>query len=177
MTNPNPVSGYHPGHYPYPPVRTRPMPASPACHCSSPMSPHSFPQTTYYQHWYPHQADAKSHAHVFDGSSTRQNPAEKHGDSSTSYHTSVCSNTYFPAQQLPGQSLAQDYQAYGQQTQLFPSPSSNPGTPYQNEFNGSAEFGVPYQHGQPSSVGSLTDALCPSGESIDRQFNPASPVI
>ena len=175
MANSTPLASYHPGHYPYPPVRTRPMPAS---HCSSPMSPHSSsPQATYYQHWHPHQAvtlDAKSHANLFDGSSTRQNPAEKQYDSPTSYHTSVCSNTYFPAQQLPGQSLSQDYQAYAQHTHIFPSPSSNPSTPYQNEFN--AEFGVPYQHGQPSSVGSLTDALCPSGETIDRQFTPASPV-
>ena len=55
------------------------------------------------------------------------------------------------------------------------SPSSGPDTPNQNDFN--LEFGVPYQLGQPSSVNSMTDALCPNGEiSIDRQTSPISPV-
>jgi len=80
--------------------------------------------------------------------------------------TPVASNSFIPAQQCPP--MGQDYHS-----QIFPSPSSNPSTPYQGEY---ADFGVPYQHGQPSSVNSLTDALCPSGETIDRQTTPGPPV-
>lgn len=55
--------------------------------------------------------------------------------------------------------------------------TSNPSTPYQqNELNSTNEFGVPYHHGQPSSVNSLTDALCPNGDTNDRQVTPTSPV-
>jgi hypothetical protein len=101
--------------------------------------------------------------------------------SSTSYQPSIYSNVYIPAQQLPPQSLQsstmpQEYQTYSNQSQIFPSPPSNPSTPYQGEFNGNTEFGVPYQQGQPSSVNSLTDALCPSGDTTDRQLTPGPPV-
>jgi hypothetical protein len=86
----------------------------------------------------------------------------------TSYHPSICS---IPAQQLTP--ITQEYQTFSNQSQIFPSPPSNPSTPYQGEFN---EFGVPYHHGQPSSVNSLTDALCPSGDTADRQLTPGPPV-
>lgn len=94
--------------------------------------------------------------------------------SSTSYHPTVSSNSFIPAQQLTP--ITQEYQTYSNQSQIFPSPPSNPSTPYQGEFNGNTEFGVPYHHGQPSSVNSLTDALCPSGDLNDRQLTPGPPV-
>lgn len=87
--------------------------------------------------------------------------------SSTAYYPTVSSNSFIPAQQLPP--IGQDYQS-----QIFPSPSSNPSTPYQGEYT---DFGVPYNHGQPSSVNSLTDALCPNGEIIDRQTTPGPPSV
>lgn len=87
--------------------------------------------------------------------------------SSPSYHPSLTSNSYIPAQQLTP--ISHEYPT-------FMSPLSNPSTPYQTEFNSNTEFGVPYHHGQPSSVNSLTDALCPSEISIDRQLTPGPPV-
>jgi len=114
---------------------------------------------------------------------------------STAYYPSVysTSNPYVPAQQLPPPSsitsIPQDHPMYTQtspstlshhQSQIFTSPLSNPGTPHQlhsnGEFNGTAEFGVPYHHGAPGSVNSLTDALCPSGDTTDRQMTPGPPV-
>ena len=66
------------------------------------------------------------------------------------------------------------------QSQVFTSPLSNPGTPHQlhnnGEFNGTMEFGVPYHHAAPGSVNSLTDALCPGGDTSDRQMTPGPPV-
>jgi hypothetical protein len=113
--------------------------------------------------------------------------------STTTYYPSVYStpNSYVSAQQLPPQSalsIPQDHPMYAQtspstlshhQSQIFTSPLSNPSTPYQlhnGEYNGTAEFGVPYHHGAPSSVNSLTDALCPSGDTTDRQMTPGPPV-
>jgi hypothetical protein len=115
---------------------------------------------------------------------------------STAYYPSVYStpNPYVPAQQLPPPSLStsipQDHPMYTQtspstlshyQSQIFTSPLSNPGTPHQihnnGEFNGTAEFGVPYHHGAPGSVNSLTDALCPSGDTTDRQMTPGPPSV
>lgn len=115
---------------------------------------------------------------------------------SAAYYPSVypTSNPYAPAQQLPppssNSSIPQDHPMYTQtspstlshhQSQIFTSPLSNPGTPHQihsnGEFNGTAEFGVPYHHGAPGSVNSLTDALCPSGgDTTDRQMTPGPPV-
>ena len=89
---------------------------------------------------------------------------DKPSISSTSYHPSIGSNSYIPAQQLTP--ISHEYP-------IFTSP---PSTPYQGEFNSNTEFGVPYHHGQPSSVNSLTDALCPSENSIDRQLTPGPPV-
>ena len=103
-----------------------------------------------------------------------QSKSEESFLSSTSYHPSTCSNSYIPAQQLIP--IAQEYQTFSNQSQVFPSPPSNPSTPYQGEFNGNTEFGVPYHPGQPSSVNSLTDALCPSGDTTDRQLTPGPPV-
>ncbi|CAF1035791.1 unnamed protein product [Rotaria sordida] len=115
--------------------------------------------------------------------------------SSTTYYPSVYStpNSYVPAQQLPPpstSSIPQDHPMYAQtspttlshhQSQIFTSPLSNPGTPHQihsnGEFNGTAEFGVPYHHGAPGSVNSLTDALCPSGDTNDRQMTPGPPSV
>jgi hypothetical protein len=108
----------------------------------------------------------------------------------TAYYPSIYPTSYVPAQQLPPQqsSLPQDHPMYAQtspstlshhQSQIFTSPLSNPGTPHQmhnGEFNGTAEFGVPYHHGAPGSVNSLTDALCPSGDTTDRQMTPGPPV-
>lgn len=94
--------------------------------------------------------------------------------SATSYHPTIASNSYIPAQQLTP--ISQEYQTFVNQSQIFPSPPSNPSTPYQGEFNGNTEFGVPYQQGQPSSVNSLTDALCPSADTTDRQLTPGPPV-
>jgi hypothetical protein len=113
---------------------------------------------------------------------------------STAYYPSVysTSNPYLPAQQLPppSTSIPQDHPMYTQtspttlshhQSQIFTSPLSNPGTPHQTynngEFNGTAEFGVPYHHGAPGSVNSLTDALCPSGDTTDRQMTPGPPSV
>ncbi len=115
---------------------------------------------------------------------------------STAYYPSVysTSNPYLPAQQLPPPpssttSIPQDHPMYTQtspstlshhQSQIFTSPLSNPATPHQihnnGEFNGTAEFGVPYHHGAPGSVNSITDALCPSGDTTDRQMTPGPPV-
>jgi hypothetical protein len=116
---------------------------------------------------------------------------------STAYYPSVYStpNPYVPAQQLPpplSTSMSQDHPMYTQtspstlshhQSQIFTSPLSNPGTPHQilsnGDFNnGTAEFGVPYHHGAPGSVNSLTDALCPNGggDTTDRQMTPGPPV-
>jgi hypothetical protein len=116
---------------------------------------------------------------------------------STAYYPSVYStpNPYIPAQQLPppsSTSISQDHPMYTQtspstlshhQSQIFTSPLSNPGTPHQllnnGEYNnGAAEFGVPYHHGAPGSVNSLTDALCPSGgDTTDRQMTPGPPSV
>ncbi len=115
---------------------------------------------------------------------------------STAYYPAVysTSNPYAPAQQLPpppslSSTIPQEHQMYTQtspstlshhQSQIFTSPLSNPSTPHQmlnnGEFNGTAEFGVPYHHGAPGSVNSLTDALCPSGDTTDRQMTPGPPV-
>jgi hypothetical protein len=116
---------------------------------------------------------------------------------STAYYPAVysTSNPYAPAQQLPppqslSSTIPQEHQMYTQtspstlshhQSQIFTSPLSNPSTPHQmlnnGEFNGTAEFGVPYHHGAPGSVNSLTDALCPSGDTTDRQMTPGPPSV
>jgi len=121
---------------------------------------------------------------------------------STAYYPSIytTSNPYAPAQQLPPQTLSltntsnapTEHPSYAQtspstlshhQSQIFTSPLSNPGTPHQmhnnGEFNNGTEFGVPYHHGAPGSVNSLTDALCPSGgsDSSDRQMTPGPPSV
>lgn len=115
---------------------------------------------------------------------------------SAAYHPSVYStaNPYVPAQQLPppsSTSIPPDHPMYNQtspstlshhQSQIFTSPLSNPGTPHQihnnGEYTATAEFGVPYHHGAPGSVNSLTDALCPNGngDTNDRQMTPGPPV-
>ena len=111
---------------------------------------------------------------------------------SAAYYPAVYStqNPYVPVQQLPPPStIPQEHPMYTQtspstlshhQSQIFTSPLSNPSTPHQllnnGEFNGTAEFGVPYHHGAPGSVNSLTDALCPSGDTTDRQMTPGPPV-
>ena len=95
-------------------------------------------------------------------------------------------NSYPPP---PSSSIPQDHLMYAQTSpstlshhpsQIFTSPLSNPGTPHQlhsnGEYNGTAEFGVPYHHGAPGSVNSLTDALCPGGDATDRQMTPGPPV-
>ncbi|CAF1674357.1 unnamed protein product, partial [Adineta ricciae] len=119
---------------------------------------------------------------------------------SATYYPSVHSapNTYVPAQQLPppppsqqsSSSIPQERPLYAQtspstlshhQSQIFTSPLSNPSTPHQlhnnGEFNGTSEFGVPYHHGAPGSVNSLTDALCPVGDTTDRQMTPGPPSV
>jgi arylamine N-acetyltransferase len=114
---------------------------------------------------------------------------------STSYYSSTYQNSisYTPPQQLPPPSdhpmfaqtsptlSQQQQQQIYHQSQIFTSPLSNPGTPHQmhngnGEFN-ATEFGVPYQHGASGSVNSLTDALCPGGDTTDRQMTPGPPSV
>jgi hypothetical protein len=166
----NTKSTYHPGQQQIMSARTRSMPyPSPSmynhssgsiCQCSSSHMYYPCQHQMYYQSYsIKNKIPLKS---------------EETFVSSTSYHPSICSNSYIPAQQLTP--ITQEYQTFSNQSQIFPSPPSNPSTPYQGEFNGNTEFGVPYQHGQPSSVNSLTDALCPSGDTNDRQLTPGPPV-
>jgi len=154
-------SSYYPGHQQLMSARTRSMPyPSPSsmysnsiCQCTSHM-------------YYPSQ-----HPMYYQSYPIKNKIQSKSDELFTSYHTSICSNSYIPAQQLTP--ITQEYQTFSNQTQIFPSPPSNPSTPYQGEYT---EFGVPYHHGQPSSVNSLTDALCPSGDTADRQLTPGPPV-
>ena len=110
------------------------------------------------------------------------------------YHSStITSIKLFKPQQFP--KIIQPMLKHRQQLcspiinrKSLPVHHSNPGTPHQmysnnntnntGEFNGTAEFGVPYHHGAPSSVNSLTDALCPNGglDTTDRQMTPGPPV-
>lgn len=164
-------STYHPGHQQMITSRTRSMlypspsmysySSNSACQYTSPMYYPSQHQMYYQSYPMKNKTQPK-----FDESSFHS--------SSTSYQPSTCSNSFIPAQQLTP--ISQEYQIYSNQSQIFPSPPSNPSTPYQGEFNGNTEFGVPYHHGQPSSVNSLTDALCPSGDANDRQLTPGPPV-
>jgi len=159
----------HPGHQQMISSRTRSMPyPSPSmynhssgsvCQCTSHM-------------YYPSQH--QMYYQTYPIKNKIQSKSEESFVSSTSYHPSICSNSYIPAQQLTP--ISQEYQTFSNQSQIFPSPPSNPSTPYQSEFNANTEFGVPYNHGQPSSVNSLTDALCPSGDTNDRQLTPGPPV-
>ncbi|CAF0890430.1 unnamed protein product [Adineta ricciae] len=146
-------------------------------------------QQMYYQNYYPqahpisHQANSNSNKHEPMKNKIKPNADDFFSSPSTSYHPSVCSNSYVSPQQLPPQpsslssSISQEYQTFPNQFQIFPSPPSNPSTPYQGEFNANADFGVPYHQGQPSSVNSLTDALCPSGDTADRQLTPGPPSV
>ncbi|CAF1418663.1 unnamed protein product [Adineta steineri] len=117
---------------------------------------------------------------------------------SASYYPAIYSTpgSYGPPQQLPpppsiSSSIPQEHPLYAQtspstlshhQSQIFTSPLSNPSTPHQlhnnGEYNGTAEFGVPYHHGAPGSVSSLTDALCPgNNDTTDRQMTPGPPSV
>jgi hypothetical protein len=185
-----PISTYHPGHQQILSARARSMPyPSPSMYTHSPGSVCQCTQHAHYpsqhQMYYPSQSISyQQHTNLTKYESMKNkfpSKSEENYLSSTSYHPSVYSNVYIPAQQLPPQlpqsaSFSQEYQTFSNQSQIFPSPPSNPSTPYQGEFNGNAEFGVPYQQGQPSSVNSLTDALCPSGDTNDRQMTPGPPV-
>jgi hypothetical protein len=162
-------STYHHGHQQIISTRTRSMP-----YPSSSMYNHSCGSicqcTSHMYYPYQHQMYYQS----YPIKNKIQSKSDESFFSSTSYHPSICSNSYIPAQQLTP--ISQEYQTFSNQSQIFPSPPSNPSTPYQGEFNGNTEFGVPYQQGQPSSVNSLTDALCPSADTTDRQLTPGPPV-
>ena len=141
----------HPSHQQMLSARARAMP---------------YPSPSMYTHPSNSMCQYSSHP-MYYSSSSFSNKSDDLSLSAPSYHPSTYSNSYIPAQQLTP--ISHEYPTYT-------SPSSNPSTPYQGEFNGNTEFGVPYHHGQPSSVNSLTDALCPSENSIDRQLTPGPPV-
>jgi hypothetical protein len=181
-STPGPIATYHPGHHQIMSARARSMPyPSPSmythnsgsvCQCNQHMH-HQMSHPNWYQ-YQPITYQQNFNSNLSDTTSqTMKNQYRKNSEessiSSTFYYPSTCTNSYIPAQQLPPQLLSisqQDYQTFSHQ-------SSNPSTPHQGEFN---EFGVSYQNGQPSSVNSLTDALCPNGDTIDRQMTPGPPV-
>ncbi len=183
-----PISTYHPGQQqimsartrsmPYPPPSMYTHPSGSICQCNSHMhypTQHQMYYSNYYQSQ-PISYQPNSNTIKYETMKNKiKSKSEETFSSSTSYHPSICSNSYIPAQQLPPQS-SQEYSTFSNQSQIFRSPPSNPSTPYQGEFNGNTEFGVPYNQGQPSSVNSLTDALCPSGDTTDRQMTPGPPV-
>lgn len=196
---PGPISTYNAGQQqmlsararsmPYPSPNAYAHPTNAACHCTGTGAHVHYPpqQHVYYPNYYsqsqplPYQQNSTSSK--FDTMKYKAKPPtdEPFSSPATSYHPSVCSNPYVPAQQLtpqpsaPSTSMPAEYQTFSNQSQIFPSPPSNPSTPYQGEFN--ADFGVPYHQGQPSSVNSLTDALCPGGDAADRQLTPGPPVM
>lgn len=190
-----PMPTYNAGHQQMMSARARSMPYPPpsmynnhssssVCHCNSNMHCPSQQHQIYYQNYYP-SPSYQQNSNMIKHDPMKPQIKPKSDDSfqsSTSYYSSNCSNSYIPVQQLPPQSsssssTSQEYQIFSNQSQIFPSPPSNPSTPYQGEFNGNTDFGVPYQQSQPSSVNSLTDALCPSGgDTIDRQLTPGPPV-
>ncbi|CAF0950190.1 unnamed protein product [Rotaria sp. Silwood1] len=190
---PGPISNYHPGHQQIMSARTRSMPypspsmyathsSATVCQCNSHThypSQHQMFYSNYYQSQplsYQQNTNITRHEMIKNKIKSK---TDEPFQSSTSYYTSNCSNSYIPSQQLQSQtsSISQEYQTYSNQSQIFPSPPSNPSTPYQGEFNGNTEFGVPYHQSQPSSVNSLTDALCPSGDTVDRQMTPGPPSV
>ncbi|CAF4393209.1 unnamed protein product, partial [Rotaria sp. Silwood2] len=191
-SNAGPISTYHPGHQQMMSARARSMPypspsmythSSPSvCQCNSHIHYPSQHQM-FYQNYYPSQPISYQQNSNITKYDIMKNKIKSKNDesfqSSSSYYSSICSNSYIPAQQLQSQlsSISPEYQIYSNQSQIFPSPPSNPSTPHQGEFNGNTDFGVPYHQSQPSSVNSLTDALCPSGDTIDRQMTPGPPSV
>ncbi|CAF1159396.1 unnamed protein product [Rotaria sordida] len=181
---PGPISTYHPGHQQIISARARSMPypspsmynhsSTSVCQCNSHIHYPSHNQM-FYQNCYQSQPISYQQ----NSNIMKHKIKSKTDELSTSYYSSNCSNSYIPAQQLQSQSssISPEYQLYSNQSQIFPSPPSNPSTPYQGEFNGNTDFGVPHHQSQPSSVNSLTDALCPNGDTIDRQMTPGPPSV
>ncbi|CAF3452440.1 unnamed protein product [Rotaria socialis] len=192
-----PISTYNGGHQqimsaraarsmPYPSQSMYSHSSGSVCQCNSHMHCPSQHQM-FYQNYYQlqpsacyHQPNPNPMKHETMKIQTKSKPDEPF-QSSTSHYSSNCSNTYIPVQQLQSQStsMSQEYQTFSNHSQIFPSPPSNPSTPYQGEYNGNTttDFGVPYHQSQPSSVNSLTDALCPSGDTLDRQMTPGPPSV
>ncbi|CAF2685078.1 unnamed protein product [Rotaria sp. Silwood2] len=104
----------------------------------------------FYQNYYPSQPISYQQNSNITKYDIMKNKIKSKNDesfqSSSSYYSSICSNSYIPAQQLQSQlsSISPEYQIYSNQSQIFPSPPSNPSTPHQGEFNGNTDFGVPY---------------------------------